>query len=211
MAIIPFRKKLLPYRFFHINYWIIGINLVIFMAGMVSQNLTYLLILSLQGIGEGHFWWQFVTWFLTEPFSMATVFNIVFNMVALVFFGNQVEHEMGSWHYLIFYGGIGLVSGLLGFGIFWLFGWQHAIFGSTTLVFAVLMMYAALYPDSVIYLMGIFPLRPPLLLLILSVIAVLVLLGTYGPLALVHLIGLVLAFLYVLVKYRRNPFRNLFG
>ena len=210
MNIIPFRRKLIPYRFFHLNYWIIGINLLVFMTGMLFPGLFNLLALSWPGISGGHFYWQFLTWFCTEPFSGATIFNLVFNIVALIFFGSKVEHEMGSFHYLLFYAGIGILSGLIGLGIFSLAGLSsYPIYGMTTLVFAVLMVYTALYPDSVIYLMGIFPLRAPILLLLLSAIEILLLVTSYGLMYLIHLSGLLLAFLFVLIKYRTNPFRSL--
>jgi membrane associated rhomboid family serine protease len=201
----------IPYRFFHANYWIIGINLLVFMGGMLFQGLFSYLALSWPGIASGHFYWQFLSWVVTEPFSGATVFNLVFNMVALVFFGSKVEHEMGSIHYLLFCAGIGLVSGLISLGFFQLMGLpEYPIYGSTTLVLAVLMAYAALYPETVIYLMGIFPLRAPVLLLILVGIEVLLMVTSYGPAYLTHLTGLFLAWAYVLVRYRANPFRHLF-
>jgi membrane associated rhomboid family serine protease len=212
MAIIPFRRKWIPYHFFHANYVIIGISLLVFMLGMLFRDIFGILALSWTGVAQHQFWWQFITWFLVEPFSGHTVFNLVFNMVALVFFGSKVEQEMGSIHYLLFIAAIGALAGLAGLGVFQLAGLpDYPVYGSTFLVLAVLMAYAAFYPDAVIYLMGIFPLRSALLLVIITVLEVILLLTSYGPAYLTHLFGLALAWLYVFVRYRANPFRNLFG
>jgi membrane associated rhomboid family serine protease len=212
MAIIPFRRKWISYRFFHANYAIIGVSLLVFMLGMLFQDVFGILALSWPGIAQNHFWWQIVTWCLVEPFSGFTVFNLVFNMVALVFFGSKVEHTMGSFHYLLFIAAIAALAGLAGLGIFQLVGLpDYPVYGSTTLVLAVLVAYAAFYPDAEVYLMGIFPLRSAMLLAIITVLEIILLVTGYGPAYLTHLFGLALAWLYVLVRYRTNPFRKLFG
>lgn len=212
MTIIPFRRKLIPYHFFHVNYWIIGINLLVFLFGLLFPYLFGLLALSWPGVVQEHRFWQLVTWFFVEPFGGANVFGLVFNVLALVFFGTKVEHEMGSFQFLLFCAGIGILGGCLSLGVFQLAGVpQYPVYGMTTLVLAILMAYAALYPDAVIYLMGIIPLRSAVLLLVLTAIEVLLLVTSYGLVYLTHLTGLLLAWLYVLIRYRMNPFRHLFG
>ena len=84
------------------------------------------------------------------------------------------------------------------------------IYGSTTTVFAVLLAYASFYPDSVIYLMGIVPLRAPFLILIFIGLAILMIVFSGRLSNLVNMIGLAVSYLYIFLRYRTNPFRNLF-
>lgn len=209
MSIIPFRRRLIPYRFFNSNYIIIGANLLVFMILMLFQNLIPLLVLSPNGFFGDHAYWQLLSYHLVVPSNEIMV--LVFNMLGLFFFGSPVEREMGSIEYLIFYFGIGLLAGLFSVFLFDWIGLQGApIYGSTITIFAILLAYTAFYPDSVIYLMGIFPLRAPILVLIFIGIELLVII-TGGHLeSLVNLIGLVFSFIYIWIRYRTNPFRNLF-
>jgi len=208
MSIIPFRRRLITYRFFNANYFIIGANLLVFMILLVVPDLTSYLALTPLGFFDFHEYWQLLSFHLVHLDLM----TLVFNLLGLFFFGSQVEREMGSVEYLLFYCGIGIVSGFLSVVIFNAVGLGSLpIYGSTTTVFGVLLAYAAFYPDSVIYLMGIVPLRAPFLILIFIGLAIIMIVFSARWSNLVNMIGLVVSYIYIYIRYRTNPFRNLFS
>jgi len=207
MSVIPFRRRLIPYQFFNANYIIIGINLFIFMLGLVFHWIPGALALSPVGFLDQQHYWQILTFFFTE----VDIWALVFNLLGLFFFGNQVEKEMGSIEYLLFYFCTGIGSGLLSLVLYSVAGvYGVPILGSSATVFAVLLAFTAFYPDTIMYFFGIFPLRAPILVLIFVGFQVFSLVSSWGPAALTNLNGLLLAYLYMLIRYRTNPFKNFF-
>jgi len=211
MAIVPFKRNRIPYTFFNANLGIMAAILLALVVSLLYSALPFYLSLSRAGLQSG-FIWELFTHHLTliGPAS-STVLNLVFSLLALLFFGSQVEREMGSVQYLIYYFGIGFIVGILGLGIFAVLGIGDVfIFGPSVAVFAVSVAFAAFYPDRTIYIMGIIPLRPVLLVLLYVVIDMAVLLFSEGTLTFIHLLGFVLAYLWMLVRYKRNIFRDIF-
>lgn len=89
-----------------INTWIIVVNVVVFLLGVLMAP-------AFNGadplIHWGHFstqtgLYELQVWrFITFQFLHAGIWHIVFNMLALFWFGPQVEHYLGSRRYLAFY------------------------------------------------------------------------------------------------------------
>lgn len=206
MSVIPFRRRKIPYRFFNANFIIIGLNVLVFLVRIVFPDLAQWLVLRPQGLFEQASVWQLFSY----HFVNLDIWLLVLNLLGLFFFGGPVEREMGSLEYLIFYFGIGVAAGLFTAGLFGLLGWDVPLFGSTMVLTAVLLAYATLYPDSVVYFMGIVPLRAPVVVLVYLGFIVLGFVLSNAWWGLVDLAGLVFGFAYVLVRYRSNPFKHLF-
>jgi membrane associated rhomboid family serine protease len=84
--------------------------------------------------------------------------------------------------------------------------------GASGAIFAVELAYAVFFPDSIIYLWGILPLRAPVMVLGFTALElVLALTGANRGVAhLTHLAGFGFAWLYFIVRFGINPRRRLF-
>ncbi|MDR0670232.1 MAG: rhomboid family intramembrane serine protease [Treponema sp.] len=199
----PFR-----YRYSGVVLWLIGINILVFLAGQVFGTWYMEVYLSMIPglIVIRHWLWTFVTYmFLHDGFA-----HIFFNMFALFVFGIQVERRMGSKEFLLFY----LVSGILaGFFSFVAYAAMDAyniqLMGASGAVFAVQLAYAVYYPNSVIYLWGLLPLRAPLMVLGFTAIELFSLITRQGGNVahITHLAGFGFAWLYFLIRLGINPIR----
>jgi membrane associated rhomboid family serine protease len=190
-------------------YWLIGINFLVFMAMsfLGLRQLTYYLsmipVLVLRG------WvWTFVTYmFVHGGFS-----HILFNMLALFIFGIQVERYMGSREFLLFYFLTGTLAGVFSFVVYYLTGAYGVILmGASGAIFAVELAYAVLFPDSIIYLWGILPLRAPVMVLGFTALelASSVFGLSRGVAHLTHLAGFGFAWFYFLIRLGINPWNRL--
>jgi len=190
-------------------YWLIGINFLVFVAVyfLGLRQLTYYLsmipVLVLRG------WvWTFVTYmFVHGGFS-----HILFNMLALFIFGIQVERYMGSREFLLFYFVTGTLAGVFSFVVYYLTGAYGVILmGASGAIFAVELAYAVLFPDSIIYLWGILPLRAPIMVLGFTALELVssVFGLSRGVAHLTHLAGFGFAWLYFLIRLGINPWNRL--
>ncbi|MDR0444169.1 MAG: rhomboid family intramembrane serine protease [Treponema sp.] len=203
----PFR-----YRNDGVVYWLIGINILIFAAmqflGRDFHNFltTRMAMIPLTVM---HGWvWTFVTYmFLHGGFS-----HIFFNMFGLMIFGVQVERQMGSREFLLYYFLTGILAGLFSFGLYYVTrNYRVALMGASGALFAVQLAYAVFFPDAIIYIWAIIPLRAPVMVLgytalelIFSVTA-----RNSGVAHFTHLAGFGVGWLYFLIRFGISPWRRL--
>jgi len=190
-------------------YWLIGINFLVFMAMyfLGLRQLTYYLSM-IPGLVLRGWVWTFVTYmFVHGGFS-----HILFNMLALFIFGVQVERYMGSREFLLFYFVTGALAGVFSFCVYYLTGAYGVILmGASGAIFAVELAYAILFPDSIIYLWGILPLRAPVMVLGFTALELVssVFGLSSGVAHLTHLAGFGFAWLYFLIRFGINPWKRL--
>ena len=79
--------------------------------------------------------------------------HILFNMLALFFFGPRLEGELGAKRFLWLY----FVSGLSGAALSFLFSFNTPIIGASAAVYGVLIGFTWFWPRSQIFLWGILP------------------------------------------------------
>jgi membrane associated rhomboid family serine protease len=107
--------------------------------------------------------WTIVTYmFLHGSFA-----HILFNMLALYFFGPRVEERMGSRQFTILY----FLSGLTGVLVSVAFAPSAALIGASAGVFGVMMGFAHYWPDAPIHIWGIIPVPARLLVIITTLMA----------------------------------------
>jgi membrane associated rhomboid family serine protease len=173
--------------------WLIGINVVVFLISLGSDDFVNLFLLNVAEVREGEVWRL-----LTYAFLHATrqPWHILFNMLFLWWFGTDVEDIYGPWEFLAFY----LVAAVLGGVAFFL--WElpqeepHTCLGASGAVTAVLVLCALHYPTRVI-LVWFIPVQIWLFVLFQVISDVLGLMGRSGHTAfVVHLAGAGFAFLY---------------
>jgi membrane associated rhomboid family serine protease len=206
MSIIrrPFR-----YRYDNAVLFIIGINLLIFILQQLFPQFTAYLALNVVLIRSGWLWQ-----FLTYMFAHGGISHLVFNMLALFVFGIQVERRMGSKEFLLYYLSTGVLAGMFSFLVYWFTGsyWVYLL-GASGAIFAVQMAYAAFYPDAVVYIWGILPLRAPVMVLgftALELVSSIVGLRS-GVAHLTHLAGFGFGWLYFLIRFGDNPWHHMIG
>jgi membrane associated rhomboid family serine protease len=195
----PFR-----YRYYNAAFGIIIVNIVFFVFNTISpQSRYYTALIPGLIIGKG-FYWQFFTYMFTH----ANISHIFFNMLGLFFFGTQVERRIGSSEFLLFYLLTGFLAGLFSFIAYTLTGMYGAVLlGASGAIFAVLLAFAVYFPYANIYIMGIIPVKAPLLVIGYTAIELFsqLLSINSGVAHLTHLAGFVFAFFYFLIRLNINP------
>ena len=203
-------KRPFRYRNSNVVLYLIGINILVYLAEILLRNLPIITNFSMVPIlvlARG--WvWQFVTYmFVHDPNSIT---HVLFNMLALFLFGRQVERYMGSLEFLLYYFLTGILAGVFSFVVFVLTG-NYVIFlmGASGAIFAVQLAFAAFFPDSIVYLWGILPLKAPVMVLGFTALEVFSLFtGLNGNVAhATHLAGFAFGWLYFIVRFGINPWR----
>jgi len=198
----PFR-----YSYFNATLYIIAANIVLFALGYMFPYLQAYMALNPAAVLSGYVW-QFVTYM----FAHASLSHLFVNMLGLFFFGPPIERKMGSKEFLLYYFLTGTLAGIASFAIFALTGaWYIMLVGASGALFAVLLAFAVIEPDAMIYLYGIIPLKAPVMVLGYAGIEIVSqLLNFRSSVAhLTHLAGFVFGWLYFLVRFRVNPLKRL--
>ena len=205
MTPISALRKPFRYEFFNAAFIIIGINVLCFFYKTMAprQALTLFAMIPVRVAMEGYVWQLF-----TYMFFHADISHLLFNMLGLFFFGTQIERRMGSREFLLFYLLSGFIAGLFSFAMYWI-GGAYMIFllGASGAIYAVLLAFAVFFPHAQRYIMGIFPVRAPILVIGYTAIELFsqVFSVRSGVAHLTHLAGFGFAFLYILIRIGINP------
>lgn len=151
------------------------------------------------------FYWQVFTY----QFVHSGLMHLFSNMLGLFFFGIAVERRIGSKEFLFAYLFSGTVCGILSLVIYILTdAWMVFLLGASGAVFAILLLYAVLFPRSVIFIWGIIPVPAPLLIIGYGALETIYMIsGSQTGIAhSTHLIGFAVAWVYSIVRLGLNPF-----
>jgi membrane associated rhomboid family serine protease len=121
---------------------------------------------------------------------------------------------MGSKEFLVYYMVTGVLAGFFSFVVFLFTGSATVpLLGASGAIFAVQLAYAAFFPNSILYIWGILPLRAPVMVLIFTGIEMFSMVFgiSYGVAHLTHLAGFGFGWLYFLARFRANPLRLMTG
>lgn len=181
-----------------------------------SPVILYLGMIPQLVIEKGYIW-QLVTYMFLHSMN---VWHIFFNMLSLWFFGAELEYRWGPRFFLSYYfiTGIGaIVIYLLGYILGGLIkgepltGYFMPVVGASGCVFGLLVAYAILFGDRIIYFFGVFPMKAKFFILIYGGIEFFILLtnGLGGPgntANLAHLGGIIagFAFLWGWTRYQQS-------
>lgn len=197
----PFR-----YTFFNATLYLIGVNLVVFLATIKFPKLTVYLSMCPGLVVYYKMFWQFISYM----FVHGSVQHIFFNMLALLCFGIHLERALGSKEFLLFYFVCGIFSGLCSFVLYWFTGSERVfLMGASGAIYALLLAYAVVFPRSIIYIWGLIPVPAPILVLIYALIEIFseVFSIRGGTAHLAHLFGFLGAILYFIIRMKVNPFK----
>ena len=141
-------------------------------------------------------------WVLVRPWSVVTymflhapgITHILFNMLALFFFGPRVEDRLGSRNFAILY----FVSGIAGALLSAVLSRDAALIGASAGVFGVTLAFAYFWPDAIIHVWGIVPVPARMMVIVTAALSLWAGYGGRGNVAhFAHLGGYAGAYLYL--------------
>jgi membrane associated rhomboid family serine protease len=214
MNIFPFSRRPLRYEFFNAAIIIILLNAGVFLifsigSGRMQARMLETFALIPGFVMTGSFWQLITYMFLHWDIS-----HLFFNMLGLFFFGVQIERQMGSREFLLFYFVCGFAAGLFSFAAYIFSGaYGIVLIGASGAIYGVLLAFAAFFPRADIYVFGIIPVRAPILVLIYAGIEIFSQMrgSRSGVAHLTHLAGFAAAYIYLLLRYRINAIKVFFN
>lgn len=194
------------YTYSNVTTILVVINFIVFcLTRFLMPSLTYYLALVPRYILYRHWYWQF----LTYMFVHGSVSHFLFNMLSLYIFGSAVERRIGSREFTLYYLLCGTLCGVASYAMYYLANTNVVLLGASGAIYALLILFSALYPRAVIYIFGIIPVQAPLLIIIYFVMELAGGLFSYDGVAhMTHLFGLLFGLIYMLVRMRINPLRE---
>jgi len=177
---------------------LIAVNVGVFLLQIISHLLgshfidLYFGLVPIRVTRE-HMLWQFVTYM----FLHGGVFHIFFNMLTLFMFGNELERYWGTHRFLTYYFITGIGAGFCS----WLVAmnsWSIVI-GASGAIYGLLLAYGITYPNRVVYLNFLLPLKVKWLVLIMGAMAFLSSISGSEPgvASIAHLGGMVVGYLFL--------------
>ena len=181
---------------------------------LVSINFAIYLLQSISGKEEVFFklfglvpstfisdlmlWQPFTYMFLHAPYySSVGISHILLNMLGLWVFGRELEQAWGKTHFLKYYFITGVGSGLITY--LFQMGSDNPVIGASGAVYGILLAYGISYPNRMLYIWGIIPVKSMWLVIIMGSIAFFGVLGSGDGISHVtHISGMVIG--YFLLK-----------
>jgi len=166
-------------------------DVIYFLFGLVPHLVTHRFMI-----------WQFFTYM----FLHGGIYHIFFNMLVLWMFGSELEYNWGSRDFLLYY----IVSGVGGGLMVWFTSFLGLspstvpTIGASGAIFGLLVAYGLMWPDRLVFIWGIFPMKALHLVLLFGAIDLFSgLTGTGGNIAVfAHIGGGVTGFIYLKYGWR---------
>lgn len=182
-----------PARF--VNRLLIANVGIYFLQVLSPEVLSGFRLVPAEVVKQAKIWQPLSYMFLHGSFS-----HLFFNMFALWIFGTPLEMQWGGRAFLKFYVVCGLGAGLFAF----FFAFNSATIGASGAIFGVMVAYAMAFPNNLIYIWFLFPVRAKVLILIMAVIQFWFLFsGSHGGVAyFAHVGGIITGWLYLKADWR---------
>ena len=202
---MKYLRKPFKYTYKNAVLVIAVINVAVFVLTSLFRNLSAYLGLVPFLVVDAQTYWQFFTY----QFVHGDFFHLAFNMLALFFFGIPVERKIGTKEFILYYLLIGTIGGALSFLVYAATGFYTiTLVGASGAIFGLLLLYAVLYPNSVIYIWGVIPVPAPLLILGYAVIELISIFSVGDGVAhLTHFIGLLAGWVYIRIRFGIKPLK----
>jgi membrane associated rhomboid family serine protease len=189
--------------------WLIITNVAVFVlcyvgGGAIQRPVSEYLALSAVMAVRGALIYQVFTYM----FVHFTTMHVLFNMLGLWFFGVPIEQAWGTRRFVKFYLLCGTAAGVCVLVVNMAVGdWGTPTLGASGAIFGILVAFGVLFPDSIILMFFLFPMKAKFAVMIFVAIE---LLATFGPntgvSTVAHLGGAAFAYLYL---KRRIPILRL--
>ena len=198
-------RKPFSYSFFNSALVLIGINIFFFVVSQRFTNLYTLCSLNVYNVVKNKMYWQFVTYMFVHS-NLSHLFS---NMLGLLIFGISVERSIGSKEFLLFYFLTGILCGVFSFFFhYFTEGYYVFLMGASGAIYAILLLFAVIFPRSTIYIWGIIPLKAPVLVVVYTIFELVSQFsGGTNVAHYTHLAGFLFAWLYCLIRMGVNPWK----
>ena len=144
------------------------VNLIIFLLVEISSYKSEVFIFF--GLSPAIIWNKYKFWQLaTYLFIHGGFFHIIFNMFVLWMFGKDLEREWGKKDFLVYYFICGIGAGLL--SAIFNYNSYIPIVGASGAIYGLLVAYGFTYPDRLVYLYGLIPIKIKHMIIGLGLIA----------------------------------------
>ncbi len=192
--------------------WLLIINIAVFLLTFLIKPLGSFIFFWFS-VFPATLWMSLQLWRqITYQFLHADPWHIFVNMLVLYFFGPLLERLWGSKKFLTFYLVCGAMGGLL-YPFLVLVGWLGAapLVGASGSILGMLAAGGILFPNMMVYVWGVIPVKMRILAIIFAAISIISLLrpdqfaNAGGQAA--HLGGMVAGAVYVLSQSWRDKFR----
>ncbi len=195
------------FRYKNINSWvfILAVNVIVYLSIQLFSNIVYYTSLVPLYVYFKHYYWQFFTYMFTH----ASFWHLLSNMFALFVFAPVIERKIGTGEFLLFYILVGVLSGIASYFTYWYSGMYYTVLlGASGAIYGLMFLFTMLFPEAVLLIFGLIPIRAPLLILIYFFIDFFGMFSTDGVAHLVHLYGLLFALIYSVIRMRMNPLKK---
>jgi len=177
--------------------------LIVFSAGYILQlfsgeRVNNNVIIPLFGLTPAAFWDHFAVWQpVTYMLLHGGLFHLLLNMLILWMFGGVLESVWGTKRFMKFFFITGIGAGL--FNCIFTPTMGIPIIGASGAIYGLLAAYGILFPNSIIYVWGILPIRTKYLVIGIGVFTFISSLRpeSSGIAHLVHLGGMLIGVLYL--------------
>jgi membrane associated rhomboid family serine protease len=178
--------------------WLIISNVAVFLAEWFSPSLHSFLLsyFALTPVLVVHgYVWQLATYM----FLHGGIWHILFNMLALWMFGADIEQTWGTRRFLKFYFFCGIGAGLCVVVLNYLFSNPNIpTVGASGAIYGILLACAVLWPDRIVLMSFLFPIKMKYFVMIFGAIAFLNSFSVNsGVSEFAHLGGMAFAFLFI--------------
>src|SRR5579872_753458 len=185
--------------------WLLIANAAVFLlcylgGETVQYYVRGIFALSALGAVRNFMVWQVCTYM----FVHFGLWHLLFNMLALWMFGMSIEQAWGMNRFLKFYFLCGIVAGLCVLIANMIVGdWSTPTLGASGAVFGLLVAFGILFPDTIILMFFLFPMKAKYAVMIYVAVE---LLATFGPntgvSTVAHLGGAAFAYVYLKGRIR---------
>jgi membrane associated rhomboid family serine protease len=181
---------------------LIVVNVVVFLAQMILPNtIVFYLGLTPQLVITKGWVWQLVTY----AFLHGSGWHLFFNMFALWMFGPSIESYWGTKRFLVYYGlcVLGAAAAQC------LVAPNSMVVGASGAIYGLLLAFAFLMPDAVLYLFFVFPVRAMMAVLFIALFTLASAIGSGGSRIahFSHLGGMLVGFFYFKIPQWWNNLR----
>lgn len=200
MGLRYYSRKSYSYGSFWGTYPVVKILIIINIAVFILQELSghwidrYFVLNLGYGVYEPSFWKGYIWQLFTYMFLHGNFFHILFNMFVLWMFGRMLEPIWGSKRFLTYY----FVCGV-GAGICIILFSGVTTLGASGAIFGVLLAFGVQFPNQIVYMSFIFPIKAKYLVLLYGGIELFLLINDSGGNIshVAHLGGLVFGFFFL--------------
>ena len=207
-----FLNKKFKYTYSNASIYILLINMLVFFAvnytsiSFKGLKLVYWLSLVPSFVNHYGWIWQFVTYM----FVHGSIWHLFFNMFALIMFGRSLERYLGTREFVLFYFLCGILGGIVSYLFYIIQGTTNvAVMGASGCIYALLFLCAVLFPSARLLLFFVIPVKMPYAVMIYIAIELFSqIYGVANGVAhLIHLSCILIAWLYVWLRFRLNPIK----